>query len=332
LAVVVAAALAAGLPSVTNAAPPADPVARALSTPVNAAWTGRTLRTAAARLGELGGCAVVVDRRLDPDTPITLDVADEPLADVLAAVADAAGGEVVTYAGHVRVVPRGRAGELCAADAARAAELKALPAATRGRLRAGAAASWSDGAVPRDLVAQAATEGGFLLTDLSSLPHDHFPAATLPLLGLADRIDLLLAHFDRRVEWRSLPAGGGDGGYAVVAIAPPDTTVGAGVTDADRPPPKRTARPRPPSDAAATYTLTVAAPLDELLATLARRLGLALELDVASLRRRGVAPGEIVRLEVRDASRDQLLDAILGPRGLLWRIDGRTLAVSAAPP
>ena len=85
------------------------------------------------------------------------------------------------------------------------------------------------------------------------------------------------------------------------------------------------------ADAAATYTLTVAAPLEELLATLARRFALTLDLDRPGLARIGVAPGEIVRLEVRDASRDQLFDAIAKPRGLAWRIEGGTLFVSAAP-
>ena len=80
-----------------------------------------------------------------------------------------------------------------------------------------------------------------------------------------------------------------------------------------------------------TYTLTVAAPLDELLATLARRFGLTLDLDHPALARVGVAPGEIVRLELRDAPRDALLDAITKPRGLTWLIEGGSLSISAAP-
>ena len=44
-----------------------------------------------------------------------------------------------------------------------------------------------------------------------------------------------------------------------------------------------------------------------------------------------VAPGEIVRATVKDASRDQLLDAILGPLDLRWRIADGRLEVTVAP-
>ena len=65
---------------------------------------------------------------------------------------------------------------------------------------------------------------------------------------------------------------------------------------------------------------------------IAQRLGLSLELDRESLHRRGVVPGEIVKATVQDASREQLLDAILEPLHLEWTIGGGTLRVFAAPP
>jgi hypothetical protein len=74
----------------------------------------------------------------------------------------------------------------------------------------------------------------------------------------------------------------------------------------------------------------VAAPLEELLATLAVKLGLTLDLDRESLRHAGIAPGEIVRATVKDASRDELLAAILGPLDLTWTITRDTLRVFAA--
>ena len=90
--------------------------------------------------------------------------------------------------------------------------------------------------------------------------------------------------------------------------------------------PRGTRPPRSP-DVAHTYSLRVAAPLDELLTTLAQRFSLALDLDRAALERRGIAPREIVRLDVKDASREALLDAVLDPLGLGWQIEGKTLRV-----
>jgi hypothetical protein len=63
----------------------------------------------------------------------------------------------------------------------------------------------------------------------------------------------------------------------------------------------------------------------------AKSLGLALSLDEASLAARGIAPGEIVRVDARDLSRDELLDAIVAPLDLEWTIEDETLRVFAAP-
>ena len=305
-----------------------DATSHARATPVTATWTGLSLRQVAARLSEIGGIAIVVDRRLDPDTSITLDISAEPLDAVLDRVAEAAQADVAPYAGHVRLVPRGGAAGLAAAERMRATELRAAGASLRTRATKAASSSWEDGAVPRDLMALTAAEGGIEIDGLDALPHDHFPQTRLPALTLADRLDLLLAHFDRRVEWRLRPGPRREwpmvtivGLPAVVAPAPPAL---------HSTPPRRPGNAAPPAGAPATYTLTVAAPLDELLSTLARRFGLTLALDRPGLARAGVAPAEIVRLELKDVSREQLLDAICAPRQLTWHIEGDTLSVSAA--
>jgi hypothetical protein len=319
-----------GLAAVFAQAPAraADALPRVLATPVTAAWKGLPLRAAAERLAQIGGIAVVVDRRIDPDTRIGLRAEGDALADVLTRVANDADAEAVAYAGHVRLVPRGGGAALVAAEKPRADELRRLPIRLRTTIRASREASWPDGAVPREIVAAAAAEAGIVIAGLDDLPHDHFPAARLPRLPLADRVDLLLAHFDRRVEWQPRAVRGEEAAeFPIVAIAAADADASGG-----RLLPKPSTAPNPAQDGAAatTFTLTVAAPLEELLSTLAGRFALTLDLDRPGLSRVGVAPGEIVRLELRDATRGQILDAILGPRGLVWRIEGDRLRVSAA--
>jgi len=316
------------------AAPPAraaEAVARALATPVTATWTKLPLRAATDRLSEVGGIAIVVDRRIDPDTLVSLRAEGDTLAAVLIRVAAAAGAEAAAYAGHVRLVPVGRGAALAAAERQRADELRRLPSRFRPAALARRETSWPDGAVPREIVTEAAAGAGIVIAGLDDLPHDHFPAALMPQLPLADRVDLILAHFDRRIEWKPRVARGSDEvAYPLVTIADADADAAGG-----RLLPEPSASPAPgqagAGAGATTYTLTVAAPLEELLTALARRFALTLDLDRAGLARVGVAPGEIVRLELRDASRDQLLDAIATPRGLAWRIEGQALVVSAAP-
>ncbi|MFM7138129.1 MAG: hypothetical protein ACKO1M_13835, partial [Planctomycetota bacterium] len=224
------------------------------------------------------------------------------------------------------------AGRAAAAAADRERRLAAIPAAQRKLLLESEPWSWPAGARPRDLVTAALADARLAVEGLDSIPHDHFPAAALPPLPLAERLDLVLAHFDRRILWsadRGRPTG------RIVAIdanidpqpaGRPDRAAQAGPPRRPTPPPSRSVKVRD------EFTLRLEAPLDQALAAIAGRLGLSLDLDMASLAAHGIAPGEIVRAEVEKASRDRLLDAVLQPAGLQWKIEGDRLRVFAAEP
>lgn len=296
--------------------------ARAAPT-IDAHWTGVPLRDVAARLTDRGGVAIVVDRRLDPSASIALAASGEPLDTVLEAVAAQGGAEVALLDGHARIAPAAAAALARAGEAAREQEIRRLAPELQRLARARRAWTWPDGARPRDLVAAAAAEAGISIEGLDALPHDHFPSADLPPLPLAERLDLVLAHFDARVEWKQRAAPSAR--RPVFHVVPIAATASAPPRQAPWSP-RGTRPPRSP-DVAHTYSLRVAAPLDELLTTLAQRFSLALDLDRAALERRGIAPREIVRLDVKDASREALLDAVLDPLGLGWQIEGKTLRV-----
>ena len=322
--------------SIIGTACPAAPVD--LDTPITATWSGIGLREWAGRVGHTAGLPVLVDRRLDPDTVIRLECREEPLHEVIARAAAVAGGEVVTLDSSIRIMPRGMASLVSRAEAARKTRLASLPSRQRSVLDTPLAWQWAAGARPRDLVADAATQAGITLEDVAIVPHDHLPAMSLSELTLAEGIDLLLCPFDLRVDWQAAPAAARVPTGRIIAIdaglPPPAATAklvkpAAGKPAAGKPPGRRPG-PQPKGTAAEhTYSLQVAAPLEELLAAIASRLGLTLDLDRESLIRRGVAPGELVRASVKDASRDELLAAILGPLDLTWTIKGDTLRVFA---
>jgi len=297
-------------------------VAAGLDDPVRSSWKAVPLDDWAARVASLAGMPVIVDRRLDPQTPVTAEGRGEPLREMIATVAAGFDGEVALLRSTIRIVPRGRGGLCERAEDARDREIARLPATPRQALLQQAAWSWPMAARPRDLVATLAHEAGVALEGIEDLPHDHFPAADLPAMTRAERLDLVLAHFDRRVRWRTVA------GAARGTIVPLDT---------DLPPPRRRIVPaqRPPlgrQPAREVYALRVAAPLDETLAAVAGRCGLRLEIDRGSLQARGVSDREIVRLDVRDATRERLLDEILTPLGLAWKIDDGRLTVFAPAP
>jgi hypothetical protein len=306
----VAAAAGAGTASFVSDAIGAGGGAAALDAPVRAIWKGLPLGAWTEPATRLAGRPVVLDRRIDPDTPVTLTCDGDPLDEVLDRVASLAGAAVEVLESSICLVPAAEAGRARGGESLRRREVAALAAAVRRRVENREAWHWPAGSRPRDLADAAARSAGFTLAGLEAVPHDHLPSRSLAPLSLAERLDLLLAQYDLRVSW--LPEG-----PRLVPLGPAQPQV------AGTPAPSR--RPRRPTSAGReVFSLRLEAPLDAALAAVAARLSLTLEIDTASLAARGVLPGVIARAEVSDASRDELLDAIVRPLGLSWTIrDGR---------
>jgi len=324
-------ALAAALPT-ARAAPADRTVERTvagLDAGVQATWTRVPLGAWVQRISSLAGKPVVLDRRIDPERLVTRTARGESLRDVIDAVAGEVGAASEELPGVIRLAPPAVAPRDAAAAADRARRLAALPIAERKRLLEPAAWSWPAGARPRELVAASLEAAGLTVEGIDTIPHDHFPATDLPPLPLAERLDLLLAHFDLRIVWAA------DRGRVTGRIVPSDAEISAAAPGKSEAPEQAPTRPRPPSRSVKVrdeFTLRLEAPLDQALAAIAGRLGLDLDLDLASLAARGIAPGEIVRAEVEKASRDGLLDAVVRPVGLQWKIEGKRLRVFAVEP
>ncbi len=318
--------------AVLAAPPPAERTVAGLDAEVSGSWTGLPLRAWAERATTLAGRPVILDRRIDPQIPVTFTARGEPLRTVLDRVAAAANAAVDELDATLRIAPPSAAGRAAAGAAQRRRELATVPPALRRRLTDAKPWQWPAGARPRDLVAGLAAEAGLEVAGLEAIPHDHFPAADLPAVSLAERFDLVLAHFDQRVAWDGRPGQPAGRIVSLTDAAP------APERSSERSSERRPARgdmagpaeqPRRTVKVRDTYTLRLEAPLDQALTAVAAQLGLTVDLDLPSLVARGIAPGEIVRAEVADASRDELLTAIVQPLGLAWRIEDGRLTVFA---
>lgn len=287
--------------------------------PLHAVWTDVPLGDWAARVtatGSATAAAIVLDSRIDPDTRITLASRGEPVEEIAGRVAAAAAAHVDVLDATLRIVPRDRAGIAPRAEVARRAAMAGLPPARQRLLERREPMRWPAGATPREIISAAVEAAAVRVAGLDAIPHDHLPAGSLPPLSLAERLDLVLASYDLRVDWRR------DGGQ----IVPIDT----GLEGVRAPPRPRRRGPAPaPADGSQRFTLRLAAPLDEAVPALARQLGLESHIDRESLAARGVQSGEIVRVEVRDVTRDELFDALVAPLGLRWRIDANRLTIDA---
>lgn len=283
--------------------------------PIVATWRATPLAEVAAALGPLLGRPVVVDRRIDPTTPVTLVADGREAGEVLEELARLSSSEVVVLRESVRLAVPGSRRPLQAAEEARATELQQATADLRRRLSSRSPASWPAGSSPGPLITGIAAENGLTIRGLDRLPHDHLRSQSLPPTSLAATLDLLLAGFDLRAAINGT-------GLEVVPIDP------QGIP---RRPPQLPAgsRPQPAGAPSATrFSLEAAAPLEELLKAVATQAGLTLRLDAARLKELGIDPGTVVRVQVMDVTRDQLLDRLTAPVGLSWTIDETVLVVT----
>ena len=321
---------------------PAPAGAPAASAPVTVVWTALPLEAVLERLATSAGVGLIRDRRIDPGTRITLTAEGEPLTAVLERVAEAAGAEVADLGSYLRLVPLGLADSLHHAQQIRTTALSRLPPQLRALAHHKEAWAWPAGARPRELLARAAAQAGLSLTGVETIPHDHLPATILPPLPLADRLDLLLAHYDFRVDWSAPTATAGRPELRIVPLAPlseslpsagPPRPARSGTSSAASPPQNRARQPakkRPLNAPTETFSLRVEAPLEEVLATLAQRFGVELQLQRQELQAVGIAPAEIVRCRVENVSREQVLKAVLEPLGLEGELSATVLRVPAA--
>ena len=307
--------------------------------PITATWTKSSLASVVAQLSELAGQPIVLDRRIDPETPMTLECHKESLDGVLARLAAQAGGTTAILRESIRIVPLADPKQAeglvqdatiyWRAEAAREKEIARLSPLAKKKLASKADWTWHDGAKPRELLSAAASEAGVTLVGLDRLPHDHMRGISLPSMTLAGRFDSVLADYGSRLQWTFEKKTGEIFGTAVAIEE------GLAPLSASGPQPKalRPIPPPPPRGQAGreTFTLQVEAPLEELLAVVAQKLQVPLDLDRDSLKARGIAPREIVRMTVKDASREALLAAILKPLSLEWELSAKKLRVFAPP-
>ena len=174
---------------------------------------------------------------------------------------------------------------------------------------------------------QPATTGLTITTDglPEGIPHDHLAAQTIPPLTLPEQLDLIAMQYDQQLLWSR-----GSESPSTLVVTPAPLPPSSGTKRRD--PEQKPASTRPPQNKMSDrerYTLRVAAPFEELLQAISQRLNLEPSIDTESFKARSINAQEIIRLEIKDADREQLLDAIVKPLGLTWSIANKTLYITA---
>jgi hypothetical protein len=344
-------------------APPASgqspPQAALRTTTVH--WDRVPLRDALARLSMTLGEPIFTDRRVDPEQRISLDVTNATSDVALDQIATAAGLGVSRMGRLIYFGPSAAAARLRTLAAIGDDEIRTLPAEHRSALKRKQSFHWPRLAEPRQLVSKLVEERGLRLIGAEQIPHDLWPAGSLPELSLAEQLTVLLVGFDLTFEFESQ-----SGTIELVPIAGPititrryrlpsvltrdrvmqemsgidlqfsgsDVVVIGTAEDHERianllRPQREPARvPPQPARTRKLYTLRIEEqPLRGVLEQLGERLGWTIETDDAAIRAAGKSLDERVTFSVENVDEDALLQALLRPAGLDHERDGNRVRI-----
>lgn len=301
-------------------------------------WSAMPLRNVLHTVSTTQGVAILADRRVDPDRTVSLTLNDATVAELLERIAKDHGLGMarlgpVTYLGPPAVAARLRNLALL-----RQQDVARLPANAAKRFRHSEPLAWNDFATPRELLSRLAESADVAVEGLEQVPHDLWAAADLPSLPLVDRLTLVAVQFDltfriaadgRSLELTPVPEhlpaarrnpGGKD------SQQPPDRT-GASPHAAKRTPPKRSS---PPGQELRFTVQNAKGPMDRLIQELAQKLQVEVRLDRDALQQAGVSPNQIVSFSVKDATIEELFDAVLSPAGCTFRREGKVFVIVPA--
>ncbi|MGD9648545.1 MAG: STN domain-containing protein [Pirellulales bacterium] len=186
------------------------------SSRVTIAWSGVPLRKSVNELAGSQRIGILLDRRIDPDQQLKLELSNAPLDEAVREIAAAAGARSAVLADVAYLGPADRADELRTLSAQLHDLVGKLPAARRRAWLTAAPLEWPELATPREVLERLAAEGGIALGGLDALPHDLWAAVDTPPLPLVDRLLLVAMQFDRTLE----PTADGRGA-TLVPIAEP---------------------------------------------------------------------------------------------------------------
>jgi hypothetical protein len=334
-----------------------------LASSMSVTWSERALRDALAGVSQQLDVAVFLDRRIDPGQPTGLSVREKPAEEVFRQLAAAAHAEWRAVGPVIFVGPAHAAGKLPTLAALRRQEAAQLPADARSRLLKTQTWHWDELAEPRRLLDELAKQAGITVSNPEVIPHDLWPAVSLPPLAWVDRLSLLLAGFDLTFETadqgktvrlvpfpetvsleRSFtPRGPAGTVLAQLRRTVPDAEIRVeqgklvvtGLQEdhekieqllADQNAPKTKTAKKGPVEKRYSLTIGKNEPAGVVMTEIANQLGKELKYDVAVLQKLK----QHVPVSVKGVTLDELLTATLKPLGLKYKLMEDSLEIVVA--
>ena len=314
------------------------------------------LRDGLRRYATAQGVCVFLDRRIDPGIPINLSFSRTRLDDGLRQIAHRAGAAICQLDSVIYIAPPGVATKLSTLAAVKRQEARQQPTEFQRRFFRKSRWQWNDLATPRDLARELLLELQCSLLNEEAIPHDLWPAVNLPPLTAVDRLTILLAGFNltytiggtaREIRIVPFPETVTLELTYPLELVPetmrtrvasrfpalslerrPDGLLVSGTWEEHRQL-KRLLAGRTPGteshlqEGEEAYTLRVKASARKLIATVSSQLGLQLEIDPSITEKLD----EHISVEVDQVPAEELLEAIVAPIGLDYRLNGQLLTI-----
>ena len=334
---------------------------RELKGPVDYAWAPKSLREALDALAEQHHIAIILDRRVDPNQEVENSDRGLQLELLFQGMANHLDLGVSFLDSVVYFGPKSTAKNLATIAALRKEEVRKLPESSRRSLLQLKVWRWEQLAEPQQLMVALAAEVNVKLVGVEEIPHDLWPAANLPALSFTDRMTLLLAGFDKTFEFApdglairlidmpdavifqkayrvgSDPSGRvadltrmfpnakirADGNSILVAGLMEDHKVIRELLDG-----KSVRRTNViPTTRPATLKIDRFSVENKRAGDVAKYLAEQLKMEIAFEPETQTRLQKLVTVEVKDATPEEVFEAVLTPVGLTFRLEGKSLTV-----
>lgn len=326
-------------------------------------WTDQVLRPGLQKLSAAREVAIVLDRRIDPNTKLSLTTQRAAFRDLLVGVSEQAKTGLSVVGNTIYLGPPTTTARLRTMNELLSNQLVSPDGATKksafGLLQR-RSLNWDDLDRPADLVVRAAELFSLKIENLEAVPHDLWAAGSIPSSTATEMLSLLLCQFDLSFEWvgnasgirlvpmpesptiersydakttakaaeyaRSWPAEFPD----LSATAKGSRVLVSGTVEQHDDidgllHPARAAIRKPKAASIVSYSFELrSAPLQACLDAMEKQSDLRFEYDANALREAGIKLDQLITMKVDKASAAELLESLFDKTGIAFELDGTT--------
>ncbi len=164
--------------------------------PFSISWQAAPLRSRTNELAQQQRISILLDRRLDPRTPINLSASNVTMEQLLLQICDQENLGFCRLGDSFYLGPKQAADRLLASS-----QNTSKPSRkTHNTLLKKAASAWPDLTTPKEALETILAQTDLKLENADLLPHDLMPSASTPTMTLDQRLQLLLVQFDLGYE------------------------------------------------------------------------------------------------------------------------------------